>query len=196
MMMVPAKIDVYAKEAEPYYKLEGAQDRYTIERMRKELPFPVIYPLAELQEGAKKDFVFFKTEHHWTEWGAYLGYQKLVQEMTKDFPEVKATGEESYDIFYKREVRGDWKRDEFTPGQTFLQMNVKYPEEKLLDVEYKYYTPKTKLKAIVDDTQMSKYYRNPKGSGLRAILIGTSMSEGILQFLPCLLYTSDAADEL
>lgn len=183
MMMVPAKIDVYAKEAEPYYKLKGPQDTYTIERMRKELPFPVVYPLAELQEGAKKDFVFFKTEHHWTEWGAYLGYRQLMQEVIKDFPEVKITDENSYHTFYERKVRGDWDRA-FTLGQTFILMNVKYPEKKLLDVKYKYYTPKTELKPVVNSTQKTKHYHNPKGSGLRAMVIGTSMSENLLQFLP------------
>ena len=82
--------------------------------MMSELPFPVVYPLAELQEGAKENFVFFKTEHHWTEWGAYLGYRKLMQTIAKDFPAVGAVGEDAYDIFYKRRVRGDWDREDFT----------------------------------------------------------------------------------
>ena len=66
MLMVPGKIDIYAKAAEPYYKVRGIQNEGTIKRMMSELPFPVVYPLAELQEGAKENFVFFKTEHHWT----------------------------------------------------------------------------------------------------------------------------------
>lgn len=56
--MVPGKIDIYAKAAEPYYKVRGIQNEGTIKRMMSELPFPVVYPLAELQEGAKENFVF------------------------------------------------------------------------------------------------------------------------------------------
>lgn len=184
MLMVPGKIDIYAKAAEPYYKVRGIQNEGTIKRMMSELPFPVVYPLAELQEGAKENFVFFKTEHHWTEWGAYLGYRKLMQTIAKDFPAAGAVGEDAYDIFYKRRVRGDWDREDFTLGQTFVQMNVKYPEDKLLDVEYKYYNPKKVLAEDVNDTEMTKHYHNPDGNGLRVMLIGTSMSENLLQFLP------------
>lgn len=184
LLLVPGKIDIYAKAAEPYYKVRGIQNEGTIKRMMSELPFPVVYPLAELQEGAKENFVFFKTEHHWTEWGAYLGYRKLMQTIAKDFPAAGAVGEDAYDIFYKRRVRGDWDREDFTLGQTFVQMNVKYPEDKLLDVEYKYYNPKKVLAEDVNDTEMTKHYHNPDGNGLRVMLIGTSMSENLLQFLP------------
>lgn len=123
-------------------------------------------------------------KHHWTEWGAYLGYRKLMQTIAKDFPAAGAVGEDAYDIFYKRRVRGDWDREDFTLGQTFVQMNVKYPEDKLLDVEYKYYNPKKVLAEDVNDTEMTKHYHNPDGNGLRVMLIGTSMSENLLQFLP------------
>lgn len=44
-------------------------------------------------------------------------------------------------------------------------MNVKYPEDKLLDVEYKYYNPKKVLAEDVNDTEMTKHYHNPDGNG-------------------------------
>ena len=107
-----------------------------------------------------------------------------MQTIAKDFPAAGAVGEDAYDIFYKRRVRGDWDREDFTLGQTFVQMNVKYPEDKLFDVEYKYYNPKKVLAEDVNDTEMTKHYHNPDGNGLRVMLIGTSMSENLLQFLP------------
>lgn len=37
--------------------------------VKKQQNYDIVYPLAELYEADKKDMVFFKTDHHWTEWG-------------------------------------------------------------------------------------------------------------------------------
>ncbi len=149
----------------------------------------IIYPANELYAAKKNDYTFFKTEHHWTEYGAYIGYQKLMSEITKDFPQVPVQKESNYNILYSNKVRGDFWRD-FGAGET-LHYHFPYLEkkaDKILDTKYKYYEHKNKklLKSefinVPQKFQKNFYY--PYGADLRVFETGTSMNENLLQFMP------------
>ena len=62
----------------------------------------VIYPHDALIKSNKENFVFFKTDHHWTEWGAYIGYKELMTRIKLDFPSIYIVSEDDYDIFYEK----------------------------------------------------------------------------------------------
>lgn len=187
LFIVPSKTDVYAKYVPGYKKIPPIQNEEQINFLQKNASFPVIFPLDELIKGADKDFVFFKTEHHWTEWGAYIGYKSLVEEIQKDFNIVSLTSENDYTIFYDNRVRGDWDR-QFGKGQTFQIMNLPYSAKKLLDTTYKYYTPKKEIYPQITDIPhyKTKIFNNTEKNiaPLKVFLAGTSMNENLLQFLP------------
>ena len=56
--------------------------------IKKETDVDIIYVFDELQELSKEELVFFKTDHHWTDAGAYSGYLALMNEIKKDFPNI------------------------------------------------------------------------------------------------------------
>lgn len=44
----------------------------------------VVYPYYELRKNKDKDLLYWKTDTHWNEHGAYIGYQVLMDEINKD----------------------------------------------------------------------------------------------------------------
>ena len=187
LFIVPSKTDLYADFVPGYKKIPKIQNEDQIRFLEKNASFPVVFPIGALRQAAQKEYVYFKTEHHWTEWGAFIGYQTLMEQIRKDFPNIPAIDETNYTVFYDKRVRGDWER-QFTLGQTFQMMNLPYDPEKLLDVEYKYYTPIHEITPTVTDIPYYKIksFRNPdpNASAIKVFLAGTSMNENLLQFLP------------
>ncbi|MGL5278342.1 MAG: alginate O-acetyltransferase AlgX-related protein [Cetobacterium sp.] len=58
----------------------------------------LIYPYEELIKEKKENLVYWKTDTHWNEYGGYIGYKRLIDEIKKDFPEIKAVEEEELNI--------------------------------------------------------------------------------------------------
>ena len=187
LFIVPSKTDLYADFVPGYKKIPKIQNEAQIRFLEKNASFPVIFPIESLRQAAQKDYVYFKTEHHWTEWGAFIGYQTLMERIRKDFPGVHEVKETDYVTFYDKRVRGDWERH-FTLGQTFQMMNLPYDPQKLLDTEYKYYTPIREITPTITDIPYYKIksFQNPdpNASAIKVFLAGTSMNENLLQFLP------------
>jgi len=48
----------------------------------------VIDVRAELRDARQKAQVHFKTDYHWTDYGAFVAYSKIAQEIKKDFPQL------------------------------------------------------------------------------------------------------------
>ena len=196
ILIVPEKIDLYKNFVEIYRsafwtQTESSFNISTIDFLKKNATFPIIYPLEALKKASEKDFVYFKTEHHWTEWGAYQGYTELIKSIQKKYPKIKVLGEDAFEIFYNNKVRGDWDR-KFGIGESFGLVNLgseEINEKEVLDTPYKYYTPKSSLKQDISDKLGIKHFINVKSTNhIRVALIGTSMNENLLPFLPYSFY--------
>lgn len=176
MEIVPAKI-YYAKDGLINNKLKEYNDTLPqfIKYIKESLDFEIIYPLDELKEASKSNYVYFKTDHHWTDWGAYIGYQALLKQLKKDFPDIYKAKEEDFDISYSKKVRAEADR-KYWQGYTcnLLHQN----QDCSLNVDYKYYDGKNKhIKAISYGE-----FHNSEGK-YKALLIGNSFTENFKPFL-------------
>lgn len=179
--VVPTKSVIYEKETPNYIDIQSKINEE--KEIINNIPIKVIYPIEELKAASKNDFVFFKSEHHWTEYGAYIGYKALIKEIQKDFPQVKEVDLKDYKIFKSKDVRGDFNR-KFGFGTTYLSFGLsKAYLRNFQDVDYTYYDyDKNKIEYKVDKgTKDFNYKEAPK---IRLLLTGTSMNENWLQFLP------------
>lgn len=52
--------------------------------LRKNTDVKVIYPKDEIIRNKNKSLLYFKTDTHWNEYGAYIGYSVLMKEINKD----------------------------------------------------------------------------------------------------------------
>ncbi len=194
VFVTPEKLDLYKNfdslhKSDFWRQAESSINISTIDFLKKNATFPIIYPLEALQKASAENLVYFKTEHHWTEWGAYQGYAELIKEIQKKYPNIKIANEDEFDIFYNNKIRGDWGRG-FGIGESFYLLNLgsgNINEKEVLDTPYKYYTPKTPAELKITDKKgyKTKHYKNKNSNNnLKVLITGTSMNENLMQFLP------------
>ena len=186
VMIVPSKIDLYRQYARPYAVRDALYSGDLIYRLQAKSQLPLLFPYKELKAASAQNITFYKTQHHWTDWGAFTGYKALITRVQQDFSDVNIAALADFEHFQSNEVRGGFGRF-FTSGRTFIRMHIDYPIAKLLDTEYDYYDTRTKMKVSI---RHKPYYRTKDftnasaGNNYKVFLTGTSMNESLLQFLP------------
>lgn len=188
ILIVPCKEYIYHEILESNYRYPtDADNRYVqyLDDLRQMTEIPIIYPYDELRNACSSDFVFFKQAHHWTEWGAYCGYQALIKEIARDFPTIKNISLNDYKKFTSKLIRDEWER-EFHTGWTtrLLGFKPEYAKKHLLKDDYVYYDHKSGDSLLVSQTSFIKYYAQDTGGGYKMLVAGDSQNENLMQFLP------------
>jgi hypothetical protein len=185
ILIVPSYADIYREEVYPYF-LENKEDPFAriMPQIEKNTGINFIYPRAEILEAKNEDFVFFKTDHHWTDLGVFAGYKALMKTIIKDFPGIKIQERDDYTTFKNNRVRGDSDRA-FKNGDTYRMMNLM--DKKVLDTDYLYFEHKKSglLQTLLKDKKtIAREFFHPDGADYRALMLCNSMGENLLEFLP------------
>ncbi len=191
ILIVPTKSVIYPKEtACGIYNKQITErikeEQNVINYLKKNTDCNIIYPYSELLEGKKVDYVFFKSEHHWTDWGAYIGYKKLAKEIKNDFPDFNVISLTEYNKSTNKLVCADFHR-EFGIGQTINRMAIsKHIKKKAHKVLYNYYDNKNNktLRCNINFDSMVKSYHYKNTNHLKIFSAGTSMNENLNRYLP------------
>lgn len=161
-----------------------------LKHQNKSNKFPIIYPYEEMLEASSNNLVFFKTEHHWTDDGAFIGYKKIMETIKQDYPNLQILNENDFDYFTNNLVRGDFDR-KFNYGTSagYLKIPEHLNKKMHSQYTYKYYKHKDyqNLKIEITDIQKnkSKLFKYPNAkNNLKVILIGSSMNENLSEFIP------------
>ena len=188
-LIVPSKSFIYSSKYNIHLKNKDHEDFVSyVAELKKQNEIKLIYPYEDLLKTSKNNHVFFKTEHHWTDDGAYVGYKTLMEEIKKDFPNTNILTDDDFDYFYDKKIRGDWGRN-FRNGQTCHKLGLQKDNcEKFHNTDYKYFKHKNykDLKQQVTDADYhkNKIYFYDKGANYRVILLGTSQAENLTEFIP------------
>jgi len=186
VMLTPNREGLYYESSEPYKNyIEPQLYKGATSRMQSQVYYPLLFPWQEMLEAKKRDYVYFKTDHHWTEYGAYIGYKALMERIKKDFLDIYVTTEDDFQIYYSHKVRSDWDRS-FHIGQELRLLNISYPTKKVLNTQYKYYEPHIvpQMQATLTLDDAIKHFKMKKnGLKYRAVVFGTSMMENMTPFL-------------
>ena len=188
IMIVPQKEDIYAKELYPVirnsqnYKENNELIRY----IKENTGIEIVYPHNELKQLRKTGFSYFKTDAHWTDEGAYLGYLRLMEKVKKDFPNIKIAKENDFHYIYKRKVRV-LPRAGFHNGRTYSIMKLQ--EKSVFDTKYKYFISNdfdyNKRDEILKDSDLYEIYIfNNDTDAPNAVLFGDSFTLNLLPILP------------
>lgn len=144
----------------------------------------ILYPYTELLTAKQNDYVFFKQAHHWTDYGAYIGYQKLAQRIKQDFKDFNIVSLYDYNKSYFNMIRDDWNR-KYNKGHTINLLNLRFLADTLLDTSYTYYDNKNSDKLTETRLKYTKLFDNKTPNVHHKIfLTGNSQNENLLQFLP------------
>ena len=184
--IVPRKVEFAKDKVHLIYRSDEQDiDRTIKQYISDTLNFEIVFPYDELQKANQESAVFYKTDHHWTEWGAYNAYLALIEKIKKDFSFVSAVSEDSYEIRYSDKVRAEYHRD-FWMGSVCKDLNLSNNSCPLYD-KYKYYTPKNEkdleIKWIKGELSKDFYYKKSEND-YKAMIISDSFSENFVSFLP------------
>lgn len=185
VLIVPNKVYIYPSNIQKY-----STDYYEEVIAQKEKSnLNIIYPLKELKDVSKTDYVFFKTDHHWTDPGAYVGYKEAMKLIQKDFSNVNISEIEDYSVHFNSKVRAEDDRL-FTSGCSCKYLNLPLGFcNKFLTNNYKYFTHKDfsnlKTKTVNTSKNWSKdFYYSSQKNNLKVLMMGTSMMENLSEFIP------------
>lgn len=145
--------------------------------------FDIIYPLKAMKKADNNDLVYFKTDHHWSDYGAFIGYQELMKAIKKDFSNLITLTEDDFDIFYSNKVRAEVDH-EFLVGYT-CKMLLLSDKECPKDVDYRYYTHKKEKELRIKeyDQKDKDFYAPYAPNKQKVMLLGNSFEENISYFL-------------
>ena len=184
--IVPRKLEfIKDKTFRIIPQTEKDKAKIIADKIKEKQNYEIVYPLNELQKANKKDLVFFKTDHHWTEWGAYIGYKALMKKIREDYPRMKAVTENDYDIFYNNQAKGDYERTFFV-GSACMLLHLR-DKDCPLKVPYRYYRHKNEDKLHVEKNEHlcnKNFYYNEAPNPQKVMIIGNSFTENFGRFSP------------
>ncbi len=189
VLLVPDKANIYLPDKQILKKDNYAQQlNKQIEYINKSSGIRVINLKSALQEESKNNYMFFKTEHHWTDDGAFVGYKKLMKEILKKHSGIYVLQEKDFTITYNNKIKADWIR-RYSYGQNCWRLNIpKSCVKRMHKTLYRYFTHKNSklLNCETVDVHYHKYrtYSYPYGADYKVILLGTSQSENLSEFIP------------
>ncbi|MCI6907279.1 MAG: DHHW family protein [Succinatimonas sp.] len=156
-------------------------DMSNIDEIRDNLTSPVLFPSDELLNAKEKDFVYFKVDHHYTDFGAYTNYEALIHELSKKHVGLEAVSWDKLPHSTSKYVRSEYQR-EFSLGIETDAIGIK--NDKHLDVDYNYFEPQPPyLDGKLQDGQQYRTWHNDNGYPLKVMTMGSSMNENINPFM-------------
>jgi len=183
VLITPPKPKIYETNNSPILEHNKHRDFLNLIQDTK---LSIAYPYKEMYHAKKDNFMFFKTEHHWTDDGAFIGYQVLMRLITKNHPDIKILNAKDFNYSYNNLVRGDFNR-KYGHGSTIARLGLSNPA-KYHDVNYRYYTHKDsrslKQEIISQKYHLGKIFHYPQGANYRVIQLGTSQNENLTEFIP------------
>ncbi|MCI6907280.1 MAG: DHHW family protein [Succinatimonas sp.] len=188
LVIVPETYEVYSAENnfidnKPTPDIEAD----TIKLLKEKALCPVVYPLQDLLNAKSKDYVYFKADHHWTDFGAYIGYQKLMDAIKQELAEsvhyqdINNLDWNKLPHTTSKLIRSDFDRD-FMIGESALAVGLR--GESHLDEEYTYYDPQLPYIDLQAPDGLVTYrkWHNDEGYPLKLYTMGTSFNENLNPF--------------
>ena len=192
VLVIPRRSD-FVNYNVPVRKYKNSPDGMIpiIDYVKNNTDVNIIFPGKELSEANKLSPVYYKTDHHWSQYGAYISYIALMNEIKKDFPDINIEYQDKFNI----------SKNNLIKASPFASLNsgtmvrtAGFPDyfvKRILDTDYLYFSnPKSKYVHIMDksnlpyfDGRTDVYVVNPYEKG-RALVIGDSFTGNLIHFLP------------
>jgi hypothetical protein len=176
MAIAPNKHSVYGEYLPIKFRDTISKKKQLLELLSEE--HRIIDLAKDFSRYKKEDKLFYKTNTHWTDVGAYWGYYNLMLEIKADFPEVKILTMSALDRKKKQTNSEDLTR----------MLRIKVDEEVVELINENQASTELEKQLTVPDyykTTPSTYeYRyTSDANNLKVLLIGDSFSTALRQFL-------------
>lgn len=170
----------------------NADERGTLERAEALISDRVHWiDLEDDLAAVKEEYIFYRTDHHWTTQGAYAGYQGLMEGMglpAAEAGEPELVSDQFYGTTYSS-CGAFWVR----PDEIYLQI----PQDSGIQVtsyrngapeasslyDFSYLDKKDKYSLFLGGNQPLCVLENPESDGPRVLVVRDSYSDSLAPFL-------------
>ena len=186
---IPEKNNVYSEYC--YYKLP---DEFVSKKLSNYSIFDFIFLLNDFKKIKDQDLLFFKDDHHWTEYAAYLYAEEIIKHAKQyytnlfelnlidfDISNVKNTYSTSIEhpqFYIKKNYPGSLSR---FLNLNFEKYNKRYPSYYKVFNHKTYSVPKTEFSNT--RPSYSKYTNNLVNNNLKIMIIGDSNIAFLIPFM-------------
>ena len=184
IVIPPASNSYLKKEILIYNTYPQDRTLKLVDYAKKKYNLDIIFPEKVLRDAEKNGLVYFKTDHHWTDYGAYAIYKFLITKMQKDFPLLTITPLSEFKKYKKAKVKYNYTR-KFIAGIEYSSVNINAP--KFENTEYTYYDYKH-LKNIKISGKDEHWTHTNKQGHYKLLIIGDSYMESMAYFLNTSFY--------
>jgi hypothetical protein len=148
-IMPPNKNTIYPEYLTPGIPVIGDKSRLSqlVEYQRENGSVKVIDIRDRLNNLKQEELIYYQTDTHWNQRGAYEGYRALIEAIQEDFPNINPIVLENCEITEAQQLQGDlsnmsgWLEaystyDKITPPS---RANSIVRQEKVNDIQYAYF---------------------------------------------------------
>lgn len=159
-----------------------------VKKLARKSGVNIIYPKEKLIQKAKtaEDLIFFKQDHHYTEYGFFFIYRELMKQIKRDFPDIPVLSEKDFSVSYDDRVRHGYDLREWQKLSHLCTTLMIFNQEECHSYArpYRYYqyrhVEKVRIKRI--NEKITRYF-NPDGRyGL--YILGTSHVNQLASIMP------------
>lgn len=172
-LICPVKEDIYARFHTTGRTSGTEVNTELVKYVNRVAPqIKVVYPRELMAEHAMTETLYYKTDTHQNEEGAYLLNAALVKELQKDIPTVPMPEKEKFVCKRSKQVGVG---QEISNGYIYWVMGIK--DTSVLDVEWPYYKLHDTSILKVEENDLKErlsMYQNANG---KCILLGDSFTE-------------------
>ena len=189
VLIVPTNNLINYKDWTDYISID-ALNKYNeqIEYIGKKSGVCLIYLYNELLNFSdnKNNIAYYHTDNHWTEDAAYLGYEILINTIKKDFKDIEIFDKKKLPVTYSTKIPTTAIPETWGDGNLyrpflFCKNLIKYS----FDTKYRFYGEDSSLKKVIEVNSKYKGYDfEYKDGNHKVMLIGSSMNNAMLKFLP------------
>lgn len=184
VIFVPSKIHVYNEYAPVLLNTENYFGWYFKEIIdyfkEATLKERFIFPINSFLSVKDFDYLYYKTDHHWTNFGAYVTYQDLAKIIKKDFKDFKITPLSKFNRSISKKIHSGIKENHKVGS---WMIDLRYNQEKYYHLEntpYSYFDTGVKIKKYSDDCEFFDI-KNENGK-YNLYVLGNSMSFQFIKF--------------
>lgn len=191
-MLVPNSLKVLEDKLPEYASPENQLDY--IEKVKKSLNSDIYFiDIYDTLASKKNEYIYYKTDHHWTTLGAYYAYEKLGSEMSfdtkdRDFYDIKKVTEDFYGTLYSKAGFRNIEPDSielYTPKKKEEIKLWYYDNEKTGDSLYKMdnLEKKDKFKVFLDGNHSLIKISTNSDKHKKLVVIKDSYANPLVPFL-------------
>ena len=187
-VVMPRKESIYVPDLVIHDKNNNLRE--TIKYVSQKSGVKIISTLDDIlaQKENSPYLLYHKTDHHATIDGAFIGYNVLIKEIQKNFPEVKAVSSDELNYSKNKKINTEGGLG-YRNGVTCTSAGI--PDficEEFLDTQFRYAKHKDRENLNIEETRndyiIKRDYYYPYGAELKAMVFGDSFTPNLLEFLP------------